>query len=329
MTTLDLFSGIGGFSLAASWVWGDDLDIAAFCERDAYCQKVLGKHWLGVHIHDDITTLDATIYRGRIDLLTGGFPCQPFSNTGKRRGAEDDRALWPEMLRVIDECRPRWIVGENVAGIITMELDTVLADLENHGYTARAIVVPAVAVDAPHRRDRVWIVAYDESEYDRTGAARTDTRQAQQPRNGGLSSAMGDATGGRWNGAPSTGERGQPARTIGGSGGEALTDADRERREEPDDAAVADGTGFDRRRGDAGGGDVPDAAVKRGKPLRRIEQPGGRDQTGDVCLWLSESGMDRTSDGVPNRVDRVRALGNAIVPQVAAEIFRAIKEIDA
>ena len=111
---LDLFSGIGGFSLAASWVWGEQHDIHSFVEIEPFAQKVLKKHWPEVPIHDDIKTYthDGTA----IDLISGGFPCQPYSVAGKQRGEDDDRALWPEMLRVIKEAMPRWVVGENVAG---------------------------------------------------------------------------------------------------------------------------------------------------------------------------------------------------------------------
>jgi len=200
MKHLDLFSGIGGFALAASWVWGDEHEIVSFVEIDKFCQKVLNKHWPLVPIIEDIR--DVTYERilayaehsrhnitenriktkqdsnesqngifkrdggnerttsPTIDLLTGGFPCQPFSCAGKRRGSKDDRALWPEMLRVIQEVRPAWIIGENVAGIINMELDTVLSDLESAAYEVQSFFIPACGVDAPHRRDRVWIVAH-------------------------------------------------------------------------------------------------------------------------------------------------------------------------
>ena len=129
---LDLFSGIGGFSLAAQWVWGDELEIVAFCEIDKFCQKVLHKHW----------------------------PNVPISVAGKRKGKEDNRFLWPEMFRVIKEIRPRWIVAENVTGIVRMVLDDCLSDLEGEGYSTQPIIIPACAVNAPHRRDRVWITAY-------------------------------------------------------------------------------------------------------------------------------------------------------------------------
>ena len=160
MTHLDLFSGIGGFALAAQW---NGFRTVAFCEKEPYAQQVLRERFRGVPIHADICTLNGADYRG-VALVTGGFPCQPFSVAGKRRGKEDDRHLWPEMLRVIAQARPAWVVGENVAGIINMELDSVLSDLESEGYAARPFVIPACGVDAKHRRNRVWIVAKSNAE---------------------------------------------------------------------------------------------------------------------------------------------------------------------
>ena len=126
MKHLDLFSGIGGFALAAGWA---GFETAMFCEIDPFARKVLAKHWPEVPIHDDIHTLTADVVGQPIDLITGGFPCQPFSVAGKRRGQEDDRHLWPQMARVIDDCRPRWVLGENTPGIISLALDDCLADL--------------------------------------------------------------------------------------------------------------------------------------------------------------------------------------------------------
>jgi len=154
-THLDLFSGIGGFAIAARWA---GFRTVGFCEWEPYCQKLLKQHWPGVPVHGDIRDLDGTKYKGTT-IITGGFPCQPFSHAGKQRGKEDNRYLWPEMLRVIREAGPRWVLGENVAGIVNMALDQVLVDLEAQGYTTGSVIVPACAVDAPQRRDRCWILA--------------------------------------------------------------------------------------------------------------------------------------------------------------------------
>jgi DNA (cytosine-5)-methyltransferase 1 len=153
---ISLFSGIGGIDLAAHWAGFQTIQLV---ERDPFCQKVLQKNFPGVPIHGDITTFDATGFRGRTHLVSGGFPCQPFSHAGKRRGKEDDRHLWPEMLRVIAEAQPTFVLGENVAGFVNLALDDCLFDLEAQGYEAWAFVLPACAVTALHRRDRCFIVA--------------------------------------------------------------------------------------------------------------------------------------------------------------------------
>jgi DNA (cytosine-5)-methyltransferase 1 len=152
---LDLFSGIGGFALAARWVgW----ETVGFCEIDPYCQKVLRKHWPDVPIHEDIKTFDGQ----ECDIISASWPCQPYSVAGKQKGAVDDRDLWPDTVRVLKRCQPTWFVGENVAGFIKVGLDSALSDLEDLGYSFRTFVIPAVAVGAPHRRDRVWIIAHAE-----------------------------------------------------------------------------------------------------------------------------------------------------------------------
>jgi DNA (cytosine-5)-methyltransferase 1 len=163
MRHLDLFSGIGGFALAATWTWKEDYETVAFVERDEWCGKVLAKHWPGVELLTDVRDCIGRDF-GQVDLLTGGFPCQPFSVAGKQKGKEDDRYLWPTMLEIIAQQRPTWVIGENVPGIIGMALDKVLADLEGEGYSTRTFIIPACAVNAPHRRDRVWIVAHSQRE---------------------------------------------------------------------------------------------------------------------------------------------------------------------
>jgi DNA (cytosine-5)-methyltransferase 1 len=161
LNVLDLFSGIGGFSLGLERA---GMKTVAFCEIDAFCQRVLARHWPKTPIYPDITKLTSRRLHHdnihSIDLICGGYPCQPFSVAGRRRGTDDPRHLWPQMHRLIREIRPRWVICENVAGHIELGLDTVLADLDAAGYTATPFVIPACAVGAPHRRDRVWIVAH-------------------------------------------------------------------------------------------------------------------------------------------------------------------------
>lgn len=163
MNAISLFSGIGGIDLAAEWA---GIDVITFCEREPFCQKVLKKHWPKTPIYDDVCTLtkerlDADgIDTKSIDFIFGGYPCQPFSSAGKQKGEDDDRHLWPEVYRIIKDIRPRWFLGENVIGHVTLGLDRVLSDLESENYIARAIVLPACAVNAPFRRDRVFVMAF-------------------------------------------------------------------------------------------------------------------------------------------------------------------------
>ena len=162
MKIVDLFSGIGGFSYAAEQIVGG-FETIAFVERDEYCQKVLRKHWSDVPIYSDIRSFNGKEYKDA-DIVVGGFPCQPWSVAGAQRGSEDDRDLWHEMVRVIEDIRPRWIIGENVSGFVTMPmgLRRSLIDLESIGYKAIPYLIPAAAVDAKHRRMRCWIVGYSE-----------------------------------------------------------------------------------------------------------------------------------------------------------------------
>ena len=161
MTHASLFSGIGGFDLAAAWAgWTNVFN----CEIDPFCRRVLKYHFPESEQYEDIRTTDFTVWRDRVDVLTGGFPCQPFSLAGKRRGTADDRYLWPAMLGVVRTVRPRWVVGENVLGIVNwsqgMVFEQVCADLEAAGYEVQAYLIPAAGVGAPHLRYRTWFVAH-------------------------------------------------------------------------------------------------------------------------------------------------------------------------
>ena len=163
---LDLFSGLGGFSLGLEKT--GHFKTIAFCDNDKYCKLVLQKHWKEVKIYNDVKEITKKrLEADRVELpeiITGGFPCQPFSVAGKQKGTSDDRYLWPEMFRIIKELKPRWVIGENVKGITNIQdgmvFETVCTDLEGEGYEVRAFNIPAAGVGAPHRRERIWIVAH-------------------------------------------------------------------------------------------------------------------------------------------------------------------------
>lgn len=270
MTHGSLFTGIGGFDLAARWMgWQNSFQV----EKDPFCQKVLRKNFPNEKRYKDIRQFDGAEWRGKVDVLTGGFPCQPFSTAGKREGRNDDRYLWPEMLRVIREIQPAWIVGENVAGILSMEdgqtFETILTSLEDEGYAVQPFVIPALAVEASHRRDRVWIVAHARCE--------------------------------RWAERPSIPQPSEARQSCGmdnpGSFTHAPLSNDRQRAPEPEE-----------------------------RP-----EPQPRNCNFGELLRLTESPVCRADDGLSGRVDkyrrkRLKALGNAIVPKVAFEIFTAIEK---
>ena len=169
MTHASLFSGIGGFDLAAEWAGWQNV---FHCEWNTFGQKVLKHHFPKSISYEDITKTDFSIHKGSVGILTGGFPCQPYSTAGKRLGKEDNRHLWPHMLRAIKEVQPSWVVGENVRGLTNWNggvvFDEVQADLEAEGYEVTPFLLPACAVNAPHRRDRIWFVAYSNSTNSKT-----------------------------------------------------------------------------------------------------------------------------------------------------------------
>jgi len=266
-----LFSGIGGFDLAAHWAgWNNIFS----CEKDEWCRKVLAKNFPDTKRYTDIKEFKANEYYGTVDIISGGFPCQPFSVAGQRKGKDDDRYLWEEMLRIIGEVKPSFIVGENVTGIIGLALDTVLSDLEVQDYTTETFIIPACGKNAWHRRDRVWIVAYSNS-------IRWNYEQKESIKS--LPDGNGNNT------IKEQGRRKQQRR-ISESGFISANTNDtgcKEQREQ-----FTDGTKFF----------APKCS----------------------SWWETEPGVGRVVDGLPGRVDRLKGLGNAIVPQIAFEIFEAI-----
>ena len=193
---LDLFSGIGGFSLGLEST--GHFETAAFCEIEPYCQKVLKKHWPNVPIFDDIRKLKGKDI-GAIDIITGGYPCQPFSVAGKQKAEQDPRHLWPEYFRLIQELRPTWVIGENVSGHIKLGLDSVLEDLASEGYSTRTFSISASSIGANHKRERIWTVANTDSK--RGCLWETDRQDAEDVRQ----SPRGEETFGWWNIEPSVG----------------------------------------------------------------------------------------------------------------------------
>ena len=221
------------------------METIAFCEQNEFCQKVLKKHWPKVPIYDDIKKLEGKQFRGSVELICGGFPCQPFSIAGKQRGTKDDRDLWPEMLRIIREVRPTWVLGENVANFANMDggYNRTHSDLEKEGYEVRAFEIPAIAVGAPHVRKRLWIVGH---------------------------------------------------------------------------LAHSNGVGPQR---------IGTNCNQEGRKGQEEGQAGLRYRTGDSYHnWAVEPNVGRVAHGVPQRVDRLKALGNSVIPQIVEEIGRAILE---
>jgi DNA (cytosine-5)-methyltransferase 1 len=269
---LDLFSGIGGFSIGLEKA---GFETVAFCEIEEYPKAVLRKHWPDTPIYNDVRELTGERLRADgifPDVIVGGYPCQPFSVAGVRRGEDDDRHLWPEVYRLVKEIRPAWGIFENVAGHISMGLDEVLSDLEAEGYAARPFVIPACGVDAPHKRDRVWIVAKN----------------------------VGDTQRGR--------QRGNDGRRSG---------------QEPENRCK----------------DVADTKSKQGSPNHNGQKQGaaGKSEQGQLrrsgggshpTLWPTEPDVGRVANGVSNRSHRIKALGNAVVPQIPEQIGRIILEVE-
>ena len=361
MKHIDLFSGIGGFALAARWA---GIKTVQFVEIDPFCQKVLAKNFSGVPIHDDIKTFHWPItdtesrndkeqsgtiitegsfiegrkqeirieHGGHIDtsrnglarrnnptkseplILTGGFPCQPYSCAGKRRGKEDDRALWPEMLRIISEAKPNWVIGENVGGFVNMGLEDCISDLEGEGYEVQAFIIPACAVNAPHRRDRVWIVANSGCKYG-TGATQRRKLEGQIPCQENASLFERPNGDGREGNATNTTESGLSESRLAGIG-ELQTETGEGVHDRPEQQDCH----------------APDTSSKG---LQRNEQPGtlgerpGAQGPASECPW-NESWLEvatrlcRVDARVSNRVDRLKSLGNAVVPQIPYIIMRVI-----
>jgi len=314
MTVASLFAGIGGIDLGLERT--GLFQTAWFCERDPYCQRVLEKHWPGVPIYDDATNLPDDVER--VDVITAGFPCQPVSYAGRRNAQHDERWLWPYVKQCIRVLRPRGVLLENVPGLLTAGFDDVLGGLAACGYDAEWDCIPAAAVGAPHLRDRVFIIATPMADADGStraaagaaGQALHGPRQIKRP--GRRGSLLKDS------GWPSP---------MADPGGEGLEGADREKRVEQRTGCSKDGSAA---MADARSVGQP----RQGKPIHPSDptaNPEGKAgesvHDGVRSVWPAEPNVGRVANGIPHRVDRLRALGNAVVPQVAEHVGHQLARI--
>ena len=321
---LDLFSGIGGFSLGLEST--GHFETAAFCEIEPYCQKVLKKHWPNVPIFDDIRKLKGKDI-GAIDIITGGYPCQPFSVAGKQKAEQDPRHLWPEYFRLIKELRPTWVIGENVSGHIKLGLDTVLENLASEGYSTRTFSISASSIGANHKRERVWTVANSSSI---ANAMRgIDNSLSKESRSWSYyeGRSRGNANG---ISHPSTNER---------LDSEDVADTNSIRWNEIEDEngntfkSSSQETKFTTRqlKRKSSSSDVANPNSERGcsgetkwEDAEDVRQsPRGEETFG---WWNIEPRVGRVAHGIPKRVDRLKSLGNAVVPHIPYYIGQAIIE---
>jgi DNA (cytosine-5)-methyltransferase 1 len=326
MTHGSLFSGIGGFDLAAEWMGWENI---FHCEWNPFGQKVLKYHFPNSISYEDITKTNFTIHRERIDILTGGFPCQPYSMAGKRLGKEDERHLWPEMLRAIREIQPRWVVGENVLGLVNwsggLVFHEVQADLEAEGYEVQPYVLPAVSVNAPHRRDRVWFVAKNTNENGWRGEQRKKKSSIGEFGNIGArdneriqanDAKIGNATNPNSNGLNQ--RNGNDEKQPGQGGFDALNDINE----------VTMHTNGTSKQGEHIG------QTREGK----FNGPDSGDGFDNFQNFPTQSPICTRDDGLSSQLDgitfskwrneSIKAGGNAIVPQVVYQIFKAIEEYE-
>lgn len=323
MTHGSLFSGIGGFDLAAEWMGWENV---FHCEWNPFGQKILKYYWPKAISYEDITKTDFTIHRGKIDILTGGFPCQPYSVAGKRKGKEDERHLWPEMLRAIREIQPRWVVGENVLGLVNwnggLVFHEVQTDLESQGYEVQPYVLPACAINAPHRRDRVWFVAY---------STEFGYRRGNKPGNGNKKWSLCESEEKRPSMAGKTKGCCSVTPDTSSKSGKRLQSEQRELSQS--EQGKPGGTCCQ-----MGDGDASHTNSGRQSSKKYREKKSGwiakKSLLGDWQNFPTQSPICDGDDGISSRLDgitfpkwrneSIKAGGNAIVPQVAYQIFKAI-----
>ena len=305
---LDLFSGIGGFSLGLEAT--GYFDTVAFCDYDSYCQKVLRKHWPWVTIYDDVKELNSERLQAnghnKIDIITGGYPCQPFSIAGRQKGEQDSRHVWPEMFRLVKELRPTWVIGENVSGHIKLGLDTVLENLESEGYSARAFSISASSIGAVHQRERVWILAHSgctQHEGSFFGSQDEDETRKETTNKFERSSETSYFDVADTEGIVSNGREHRQHTEERNTEGQA--------RRESSNVANTDIEGLE--------GRWSQCELREGQEEGKI---------GWSQWWESEPSVGRVAHGVPNRVDRLKSLGNSLVPMIPYYIGMTIKKGD-
>ena len=329
MNHLDLFSGIGGFSLGLERV---GFNTIAFCERDRYCQLLLQKHWKGVKIYDDITKLEGKDIKEPVDILTGGFPCQPYSVAGKQKGTGDDRYLWPEMFRVIKEVQPTFVIAENVRGLINIQdgmvFETVCSNLESEGFEIQTFIIPAAGVGAPHKRERVFVVGY--SKHNGSLASKIKRRNNQ----------IDDRSEERQN------QTIESERTSRSNNNEIMENSRRPLRqrssirEKNADEVREKNADQHQRSSSSSEFNVADSKSSS-RDERGFENSADKSFEERIQLkiggesriirwserWDFEPDVGRVANGIPGRSHRLKGLGNAIVPQIAEEIGRAIQKV--
>ena len=337
LTHLSLFSGIGGLDLAAEWA---GFKTVGQCEWADYPTKVLERHWPDVERWRDIRTLTKESFYERtglhtVDIISGGFPCQPFSVAGKQRGKEDDRFLWPEMARVIAELRPTWVIGENVAGIVNLALDDVLFDLEGKGYATRTFLIPACGVGAPHQRYRTAIVARNTNGRNRNKGEKREMEERKDTKPTGICRNVSNSDSTGCQKLNSSIIPDQPRFSCGGSNetnvcnstSQGFQDWSGKQMEQscPEQKFKRSGGRYENH--------VPNTDNRKYVrqqpcPGQTIRSSGGEAEHGSWEWWAVEPELGRVANGIPNRVDRLRCLGNAVVPQQFYPITQAIADIE-
>ena len=323
LSHLDLFSGIGGFSLGLESA--GLVKTVAFCDYEKFCQKVLKKHWPHVPIYGDVKELTHERLKAdgidTIDIITGGYPCQPFSVAGSQKGEQDPRHVWPEMFRLIQELRPAFVIGENVSGHIKLGLDTVLENLESEGYNARTFSISAASVGANHKRERVWTLAYSNDKGIRARFGRSNYDYEKKGRVWSFD-RRGSESDDEWSNSSTTETEALDVADTQSEGRRKPGHSNKEKRNTESSATqsqssssdVADTNGKRRRLWETGSKDAKDVG----------QSPRGEETLG---WWDVEPDVGRVAHGVSQRVDRLKGLGNAVVPQIPFLIGLAIREM--